>query len=589
MRPHRHGRPALRLWAVSLLALAFASAATGAEPAFELDLDVPFGLRGVVRGELELLRWQQMQTGEVDAALLRRLTDDAQRQARELLASRGYFEPAVSAEVDGEAAPMRVALRIAPGPQTRVAAIDLALEGPLSERADGEGERTLAELRKTWHLRVGQPFTQADWAEAKRRAVAHVARRYPAARVAASEAFVDPASAEARLSLRIASGPEFRFGDLEIRGPERHPPERVANLVTYDAGDAYDRELLDRFQRRIAATGYYASAQVEIDADEAAAEAANVRVAVIEAPARRAELGLGYSTDAKVRGSAEYRDNDVLARSLRLRLRVEADSLVQRGEAELRLPERVGWSDSLGSFVERSEIEDLTTEEFSVIARSAALAETSRPEWSATFSYSRQRAPDVLSESVHALLFEYTHTWRALDDLQSPRQGWMSQIAIGGAPPGVSTRGFGRTITRAAWFQPLGRRDDFSLRAEAGAVFASSSRGIPQSMLFRTGGSTSVRGYDFEALGVDEDGAVIGGRYFGVASAEYTHWFRETIGGALFVDAGNAWDSVDRLKLALGYGAGLRAASPIGPLRFDLAWGEQDDTLRVHFSLGITF
>jgi translocation and assembly module TamA len=98
-----------------------------------------------------------------------------------------------------------------------------------------------------------------------------------------------------------------------------------------------------------------------------------------------------------------------------------------------------------------------------------------------------------------------------------------------------------------------------------------------------------VRGYDFEALGVDEDGAVIGGRYFGVASAEYTHWFRETIGGALFVDAGNAWDSVDRLKLALGYGAGLRAASPIGPLRFDLAWGEQDDTLRVHFSLGITF
>ena len=34
---------------------------------------------------------------------------------------------------------------------------------------------------------------------------------------------------------------------------------------------------------------------------ELAAEAANVRVAVIEAPARRAELGLGYSTDAKVR------------------------------------------------------------------------------------------------------------------------------------------------------------------------------------------------------------------------------------------------------------------------------------------------
>ena len=44
--------------------------------------------------------------------------------------------------------------------------------------------------------------------------------------------------------------------------------------------------------------------------------------------------------------------------------------------------------------------------------------------------------------------------------------------------------------------------------------------GIPSDYVFRTGGDTSIRGYAFESLGVQENGAVVGGRYLTVASAE---------------------------------------------------------------------
>lgn len=567
-------------------ALAASAASQGKTRSFEVKLDAPRSVRGVLRADLELLRWQDLQ--DVDAPLLRRLVADAERQAAELLASHGYFTPEVRSRIDSEAKPMRVDLEIVPGRQAQVAAVRIELTGALQE-TDGAGEETLAALREQWSLPVDAPFSQNAWSEAKRRAVAHVARRFPAAHVAASEARIDPEGARAELDLTIESGPPFRFGALEVSGTLRHDAARALNLTTFAAGDVYDRELLDRFQRRIAATGYFASAQVNIEAEPADVAAAPVRAQLIEAPARRIELGLGYSTDSLVRGSIEYRDSDVLARSLRFRTRIEADSLEQRGETELVFPERPGWAYSIGAQLERTRIEDLETEEISLVGRMGALLETSRPEWSATFAFSRQRANGVLSESVRALLLEYSHTWRAVDDLQSPRRGFTAQLSVGGAPPGISTRGFGRAIARGAFFQPFSPRDDFSLRSEIGAVFAGSSLGIPQSMLFRTGGSTSVRGYDFEALGVEANGAVIGGRYYGIASAEYTHWFRERLGGALFIDAGNARDSLSDIPIALGYGVGLRAASPIGPLRFDIAWGEADQTLRLHFSVGVSF
>jgi len=59
--------------------------------------------------------------------------------------------------------------------------------------------------------------------------------------------------------------------------------------------------------------------------------------------------------------------------------------------------------------------------------------------------------------------------------------------------------------------------------------------------------------------------------------------------GALFVDAGRAGTSFVGLKPAVGYGAGVRWRSPVGPLRLDLAWGQEVRKFRLHFSVGIAF
>jgi translocation and assembly module TamA len=54
-----------------------------------------------------------------------------------------------------------------------------------------------------------------------------------------------------------------------------------------------------------------------------------------------------------------------------------------------------------------------------------------------------------------------------------------------------------------------------------------------------------------------------------VLSAEYEHYFTRDWGGAVFVDAGDAFDGTD-FDLRVGAGVGLRWRSPVGMVRVDL-------------------
>jgi translocation and assembly module TamA len=200
-----------------------------------------------------------------------------------------------------------------------------------------------------------------------------------------------------------------------------------------------------------------------------------------------------------------------------------------------------------------------------------------------------QQLPNAEPQHRYALFFGYRQGFRQTDDLILPRRGYFGHLTVGAAPGGVSTTPFGRFTGAATLLVPLGRNDDLMLRTEGGIVAARTREGIPSTFLFRTGGDQTVRGYAFESLGVKRDTAVVGGRYLLIGSAEVTHWFSPTWGVAAFVDAGNAWDSAERYDPALGSGLGARFRTPIGPVRVDVAYGEEVKAVRLHFSVGFVF
>jgi translocation and assembly module TamA len=205
-------------------------------------------------------------------------------------------------------------------------------------------------------------------------------------------------------------------------------------------------------------------------------------------------------------------------------------------------------------------------------------------------TYEEKKIGNVTTERLKSLPLYASWTWRNVDNLIDPREGWMVNLKAAAAVKGLLTdEGFVNGYAKASGFLPVGRRDTFIARAELGRTWASDPRRVPSRYLFRTGGSTTVRGYAFDSLGVRLDGAVTGGRVLGLASAEYVHMFDETYGMAAFVDAGDAADSLRDLDLKLGYGIGARYKSPIGSLALDIAYGRDVGDYRIHFAVGYSF
>lgn len=556
---------------------------------YRATIDAPSALVPAIRGNVDLVRWQDFD--DMTEALLERLLREAPAQARAAADAEGFFSAEASVAVDRSADPIAVTLNVVPGEPSRVRSVRVDVTGPAASDSPA-GAEAIARTRDGWLLGRGAVFRNQAWEVAKARAVDTMrASPYAAAAIARSRADVDPAEHAADLDVGIESGPPFSFGALEVRGLERYPPSVVRNFATVRRGDPYSREALDTFVRRLDSSAYFASVHAEIDPDPAQADAATVRVNVIEAPTKRIEAGVGFSTDTRWRGNFLWRDVDFGGRALQFHVDGRVESKVQGLAARfVQPPDERGWRDSWGAQVERTDIENLVTRTALVAWRRQSIEERRQLAFGAAYYLDEQHPQDGDDVNAHALFVDGAWTRREVDDLVSPTKGYTFMLQAGGGIPGASSRGFGRVVAQFQAWRPVGSANSVSFRAEAGAVIAGSREGVPSALLFRTGGDSTVRGYAYQSLGVKQGDTVLPGRYYALASVEAVRWINDTFGAAVFVDAGTACDEAkDLADLSIGYGLGARVRTPIGPFRVDIAYGQDTGNVRLHFSVGLAF
>jgi translocation and assembly module TamA len=585
-RPDARCLTGVRVAAV-LLGLLLVQAALAQSLRYRLEVEAPRELAGTLRKGLNLSRWQN--DPQMNPEQLRRLVKDAEREAREAAATEGYFSAQVETRIDETAPEWKVTLKVEPGPRTRIAGVEIRFSGPATQ--DPEAQYLFKEVREGWRLRRGQPFRQADWDAAKRAAARELARwRYAAARVADSRAVIDPVTREARLEVELASGPAFRFGPVRVTGLKRYADAVAEGLSPIRPGGTYDRDLVLAYQRRLLESGYFASVQADFDTHPLLADAAPLRVSVIEASSQDVETGVSYTTDAGPRVELRYSNQDIFDSAWRFKTGLRLDEKIQQLQADLDSPPRSGarWN-SVFARARQSDIQNETTRELAVGTALNAYIRLAPVATILSAHFEEQNVAADVTDNRHALYLGYRHSFRETDDLVLPREGFLGTAELGGGLPEVSTQRFLRGLLGLSLLLRVGRDGDLLLRGHAGLVVAERREGIPSSFLFRTGGDQTVRGYAFESLGVRQGDAIVGGRRMAVGSVEYTHWIGESWGLAGFLDAGNAWDHGTSFNPALGYGAGVRFRTPIGPIRADLAYGDETSEFRIHFSVGYTF
>ncbi len=575
-------------------------------PAYRVEVAAPRALRELLLGFLDIARFQKATDADsINSAELDRLVATTPAQARGLIETEGYFNAEVEARRIAATAPGElpvVQVRVDPGPRTRVAKVDIAVSGELQDLAsagDSVALRQRQQFRDDWPLPVGEPFRDADWGSAKNGSLARLrADGYAAATWESTQATVNAPANEASLALRADSGPLYRLGEVRVEGLQIYSESAVRNLATFGPGTPYREKLLLDYQERLQRATLFEGVIVELDADPATAKTAPVLVRLREMPLQQATFGVGYSDQTGERVTFEHTHRRVFNRSFfgsdwiaKNKFALGRDRQSWEGDLTSH-PLEGGYRRLVGANVQRQVSLDslivsarlragrsFQTERLEKLAFAELLAESDRS--------------DVLQQSVRAASGNFHFVWRNVDNVLLPTRGY-SLSGETGAGYALATRQengpFARGLGRLTVYQPLG--DWFgSGRIQVGQVFAGQNVGVPDALEFRAGGDDSVRGYEFRSLGPLVQGKVTGGRVLMTASAELARPIPQlpSIWWATFIDAGNAAADWGSLKPRFGAGVGVRVRSPVGPLRFDIAYGEAVREIRLHLSAGIVF
>ncbi len=568
--------------------LLFAALCASPAHALTVEVEAPDGLKALLTPHLETAR--AARSGEtLDEAELGRLRDLSAETARELLATEGYFSPQIDSSLVQAEDGRVLRYVVTPGPRTRVRAVKIQFDGAL---AASEQAALRTRIERGFGLQPGMPFRQADWDAAKVTLLRPLlATRYPAARIAASEARIDPAAQVADLTLTVDSGPVFYYGDLVIRGNQRYPVAIIRHLSPAKPGKPVRQQDLLDYQMALETSGYFAQATVRIEPDPALAAAVPVQVEVVERPEKLFSVGAGYSTDTGARVLASWMHRDLLDRGLRLRFDARLETAQQTGGVELAWPRNAkGYENSVGALRKQEDIEGQETRTNVLGAKRSRTRGQIEATLSLQYQDEEQQIGDVVNARNQALTANYAWTQRAVGRAFYPRRGYVLSLQGGGALEALlSDTSFARLYGRHTHYFRAGDRGRLMLRGELGSVLAETRDGIPTDFLFRAGGDNSVRGYAYQSLGRTLEGGVASVRYLATGSAEYNYFFDGKWGMAVFVDAGDAADSPAVLSPVYGVGVGARYRSPVGPVNLDLAYGEATEEFRLHFSLGVSF
>ncbi|SMC29259.1 translocation and assembly module TamA [Andreprevotia lacus DSM 23236] len=577
-----------------LLSVCLALACGLAHARYTVTLDAPGEVSDLLQRHLDIYRWRD--DAKFDKEGLAPLVERIPVDATALLNTAGYFAPKVVAHLDSGVTPPQVRIFVVPGEPTRFRNVDFKLQGAIIDDPDRE-DRLQQRIVDAWQINPGQVFTQSGWDDAKRRVLQSLQNsRYPAARLEKNEVRIDPATASADVTLVADSGPLYHYGEIKVEGLQRYPEKLVTELIDFKAGDVYRRRDLLNLQSQLESLPYFGGAVVEAPPGATAPWQTPVTVRVQEVPLQRITVSAGYSTTSGPRGTASYSYNNLLDRGWVFDAVTALDRDTQALALGVSFPERAsGYSHRVYTAVAHSDVENLQTQVWKVgVSRSlTGLTGTNGIDRQIALEYlteRRDRGGEEIDE-LNALTANYRWVRRDLDNQRDPHRGTLLQLEVGGAVRGVlSDQTFVRVYGRGQHYLPFAGKGILISRLELGQTITRESTNVPTDWLFRAGGAGSVRGYDYQSLGIPgSDNTVVPAQVIATASLEAQYPVYKDWRGAVFVDYGDAAASISALKPVAGMGAGARWVSPVGVVGADLAYGFDRKQVRFYFSLGMAF
>ncbi len=472
---------------------------------------------------------------------------------------------------------------------------------PLPETTELPSEFAPGQTAKPSVIENAADIAIEDWRE----------NSHPKAQISGQQLIADHRAKTLDARLQIDTGPKAKFGKLTVNGNQRMRTNRILKIAGLPEGADYTTSQVKKSANRLRATGIFSSA-ILTEADTITADGyLDITANVTEAKLRQIGVDASISTDEGGALRAFWLHRNLFGGGEQLRF--DADISGIGGNIEVIGSDTGGTSFEIGASLIRPAT--FTPDTNAIIYVNYSIEDEpnytlNRFTTGLTFDH---RISETLSGSI-GIRYSNIDT----DDAFGQRQFSVIGFPLGAkydtrinklagddgiflsfevAPflemkrsnTGVHATFDGRT------YKGFGTEKNVVLatRLLLGSVIGPDLQDLPSNFLFYSGGSDSVRGHDFQSLGIIlPSGGKVGGKSFVGISAELRSMITEKIGGVIFADYGyigpKSTFGVDGDSHS-GVGLGVWYETPIGPIRADIAFPADgmDKFEKVNIYIGI--
>ena len=560
------------------------------KPKFPISIDTQDSeIKDMIEEHLPLITQQQEEV--LDKEQVGFLAEEAPDNVKTMLRSKGYFNSKVSlTEKNGG-----YTVHIIPGPRTKISNVSVAILGDIL--SDGNLAEYYRNAMSNWQQPVGGDFNQDDWESSKTSVLSAVTRKgYPLAKLGNTQATVNPDTSTADLNVIVDSNRPILFGNFEITGTQRYPEQIVSGLARFQPGMPYDLDLLLDLQQALEQNGHYSGASVQADFDHLQDDRVPVKVSVTEVKRHKLETGVRLDSEYGLGGRIAYDHYNLFNKGYIGSVVWDMDKYETTLAAGISQPRNYRgkyWTTNVSynrSTTQNLEKRSLSSGIWHVRDRNGIDARLG-----VEFLVEDRKIPDTdydLGKS-HATMLTASWKRQLLNSELHPENGYYLDGKIGTTlGKFLSSTVLTRASARAGYFfTPENKKiGTFIIRGQAGYTVARKDAEVPSGLMFRSGGASSVRGYELDSIGLaGPNGSVLPERAVFVGSLEYQLPFTRTLSGAVFHDMGDVSNNFKHMTLKHGSGLGVRWFSPLAPFSFDIAYGHSDRKIRWHISLGTRF
>lgn len=536
--------------------------------------------------------------GVVDSlgALQRRAVADA-RLMRQVASSAGYYDAKVVFEIDENVAPMKVTLKVEPGNVYRLAAVHLA--GPNGETVPLIGDFDPAAVG----LAVGEAATAAPIVDAEGRiATFYTERGRPFAKVLHRRAVIDRGTQTMEVTYTVDTGPAARFGAVTVSGLESLDQGYVDRQLGWADGDPYDSRKVEATRKALVDSTLFSTVMVQPVAP-VVDDRVPMRIELIERPARSIGAGVQYDTTDGFGGRVFWEHRNLLGNAEKLRIEGKFGETGPGLTSTFRRPGFLYRNMDLVANV--SLLQERVDAYNSTRGQAGAGVEyhlTPRLTFGSGPQFERAHVESDEGTEDYSLIGLPSYLrYDGSDNTLDPTRGWRAGLSV--TPYRPVTAGpintFVTSRLNASNYLRLTADDRVVLASFAaiGSIVGTSLDSLPRDKRLYAGGSGSVRGYGYQRAGpLDENAKPIGGRSSFEVGTELRTKITDTIGAVAFFEGASVTDREFpdfSQKMLWGTGVGARYYSPIGPVRFDIAFPLErrsgDAAFQLYISLGQAF